>query len=325
MLRQMSQGLMLMRWPLASTIILAALAGCSSGSQSGGQGTLTVFAAASLTEAFTELVDAFERQHPGSSVELNFDGSQRLRFQLEHGAQADVFVSADLKQMDRALVSGLLASEIVEFASNRLVLIVPNPASQDQLNQAVRSSRSGAPGVGTAVGSLADLSRKGVKLALAQPEVPAGNYSRILIRQLAQDPRFGLEYTLQVLANVVTEEPNVRSVLNKVVLGEVDAGLVYYSDAQTASDISVIPVPSENNVLASYTVAALRSSDQPDVAVSFIGFIMSAVGQGILGDHAFGPPVPTPQTRNLPPVRWPVGSHDAIHPASVARTSQQIS
>ena len=314
----------IVRQLVASTMILAALAGCAGGAQSNGRGRLTVFAAASLTEAFTELVDAFEREHPGSSVELNFDGSQRLRFQLEHGAQADVFVSADLKQMDRALASGLLASEIVEFASNRLALIVPRPASHDQQNEDVSSSSRSAR-FGTAVGSLADLAGKGVKLALAQPEVPAGNYSRALIQQLAEDPQFGPEYARRVLANVVTEESNVRHVVQKVMLGEVDAGLVYHSDAQTASNISVIPVPKEANVVASHTVASLRNSDQPNMAEAFVGFLMSAVGQGILHDHAFGAPAAIPQSWNLTPTPWPVGSLSVIPHPAVADTGHLTS
>ena len=311
MIKRISGGLGLIRWPLALMIILVALAGCANGAQSSGRGTLTVFAAASLTEAFTEMGDAFELEHLNSSVELNFDGSQRLRFQLEHGARADVFVSADLIQMDRARASRLLASEIVEFASNRLVLIVPKPASKNQRDNEV--------------GSLSHLHRKGVKLALAQPEVPAGNYSRILIRRIGEDPIFGPEYAQRVFANVVTEEPSVRNVLQKVVLGEVDAGLVYYSDVQTATDISVIQVPSETNVVVSYTVAALMSSDQPDVAKAFIGFIMSEVGQGILGDHAFGPPLPTPQSRNLFPNRWPVGNQKDMNSLVVVGASLRIS
>ena len=261
------------RWPTAAAIIMITLTGCAGGEDSGGRRALTVFAAASLTEAFTELAATFEGEHPGSSLALNFDGSQRLRFQLEHGAQADVFASADQKQMDRARESGLLAGEDVEFTSNSLVLIVPKVGTATEL-----------------VDSLSDLSRKGVKLALAQPEVPAGRYSRIAIQRLAADPRFGPEYARQVLANLVTEEPNVRNVLQKVGLGEVDAGLVYYSDVQVASDISVIQVPDEANVVASYAVAALKNSDQPEAADAFIDFVLSGTGQEILRNHGFGAP-----------------------------------
>ena len=129
-----------LRWSVAAAIIMAALNGCTGGEESGGRPALTVFAAASLTEAFTELGVAFEGEHPGSSVKLNLDGSQRLRFQMEHGARADVFASADQKQMDRARESGLLTGDIVEFASNRLVLIVPHSGTGGQLDEEVGSS-----------------------------------------------------------------------------------------------------------------------------------------------------------------------------------------
>ena len=259
---------------------------------------LTVFAAASLTEAFRELGAAFQKERPGSTVELNFDGSQRLRFQLEHGARADVFASADRKQMGRARESGLLNSEIVEFASNRLVLVVPNSGTIAEESDRDESSRFGNSGVGTPVGSLADLSRMGVKLALANPEVPAGSYSRILLQRMAMDPRYGPEYARSVLANVVTEDPNVRNVLQRVELGEVDAGIVYYSDIQVASDVSVIQVPDEVNVVAGYTMAALRNSDQPEAAHAFISFISSVAGQRILQDHGFEPPVQVIQSQS---------------------------
>lgn len=279
------------RWPGASVIIMVALTGCAGGENPVGRQTLTVFAASSLTEAFTELGEAFEAERPGSSVALNFDGSQRLRFQLEHGAQADVFASADQKQMDRARESGLLTSRIVEFASNRLVLIVPNSSLNDQVGEEAE----------TAVKSLADLARKGVKLAFAQTEVPAGSYSRMVIQRMAAVPRFGPEYAESVLGNLVTEEPNVRNVLQKVALGEVDAGFVYYSDALVASDISMIQVPDEVSVVASYTVASLKNSNQPEATNAFIDFILSSAGQEILIRHGFGVPV---QASQRPPPLW---------------------
>ena len=286
------QALRPVRWLIVPTIIMATLTGCASGEDPSGRKAITVFAAASLTEAFTELGAAFQKVHPESSVELNFDGSQRLRFQLEHGAQADVFASADRKQMDRARESGSLTGEIVEFASNRLVLVVPDTGTTAELSQGIESSRLGNLGGGAPVESFSDLSRKGVKLALAHPEVPAGSYSRMLIQRMAEDPRYGPEYASSLLANVVTEEPNVRNVLQKVVLGEVDAGFVYLSDARVASDITVIQAPDGAEVVASYTVAALNNSDQPEAADTFISFISSRTGQSILRNHGFGPPAP---------------------------------
>ena len=257
----------------AAAIIAVMLTAC--GGESGDRQQITVFAASSLAEAFTELAYAFEEEYPGFSVILNFDGSQRLRFQLEHGARADVFASADQRQMELAQDAGLLAGDAIKFASNRPVVIVPK-----------REAGDGAP----SVQSIADLSSEGVKLALAHEEVPAGRYAREVIRQLAADPSLGPEYADRVLANVVTDEPNVRNVLQKVALGEVDAGFVYYSDAQVASDVLVIQIPDEASVAAVYTIAVLDSSNIPEAAEEFIGYVMSGAGQDILLRHGFETP-----------------------------------
>ena len=264
----------------AVAIIAIMLTGCGGGQDSGVGQQITVFAASSLTEAFTELATAFQEEHPESPVVLNFDGSQRLRFQLEHGAGADVFASADQRQIQMAHDAGLLAGEVVDFASNRLVIVVP------------ASSAGAAPdGSGPLVQSAADLSRKGVKLALAQPEAPAGRYARAVIRRMSADPSLRQGYAESVLANLVTEEPNVRNVLQKVVLGEVDAGFVYSSDAQVAPDVSVIQIPDEASVAAVYTIAVLDGSRLPGAAEDFIDFVMSGPGQEILRSHGFGAPM----------------------------------
>ena len=237
MLRWLTRSSAFSRRIAAAVIIAVMLTGCSVEDDSGDRQRITVFAASSLAEAFTELADAFEGEYPGTSVMLNFDGSQRLRFQLEHGARADVFASADQGQMELAQDAGVLSGEAVNFAGNRLVVIVPKTETAADNEPSVQS--------------IADLARRGVKLALAQEEVPAGRYAREAIEQLAADLRLGPEYADSVLANVVTEEPNVRNVLQKVALGEVDAGFVYYSDARAASDVSVIPIPDEAGIAAS--------------------------------------------------------------------------
>ncbi len=254
----------------AALILTIMLTGCSGDSED--RQRITVFAASSLTEAFTELADAFEGEYPGSSVTLNFDGSQRLRFQLEHGARADVFASADQRQMELAKEAGVLAGEAVHFASNRLVIIVPEP-----------EEAAGVP----SVQSVADLSREGVKLALAQEEVPAGRYANEVIQRMAVDPRLGPGYADSVVANVVTEETNVRNVLQKVALGEVDAGFVYYSDARVASDVSMVQIPDEASVAAVYTIAVLDSSNLAEAANDFIDYVESDAGQEILRRHGF--------------------------------------
>jgi len=247
--------------------LLAGLLACSA---SGGRETLTVFAAASLSQAFTEAAAVFENQHPEYSVRLAFDGSQRLRVQLDHGAEADVFASADERQMRLAQDSGLLASEAVSFATNTLIVAV--------------SSQAGA-----IVQSLADLAREDVKLVLAHPEVPAGLYAKAVIESLAEAPEFGPKFSAQLLRNVVSQEPNVRSVLQKVALGEADAGFVYASDVLSADNILALSVPSEANVVAIYPIAVLRDAVSQEAALMFIQFLTSPSGQRILQAHGFGP------------------------------------
>ena len=258
----------------AVAIIVFMLTGCGGSQDSGAGQQVTVFAASSLTEAFTELAAAFEEEYPESSVVLNFDGSQRLRFQLEHGAGADIFASADQRQMQIAQDAGLLSGDAVNFASNRLVVIAPKS----------EADAGGRP----MVESVADLSREGVKLAAAHDEVPAGHYAREVVRRLAANPGLGPEYAVRVMANVVTEETNVRNVLQKVALGEVDAGFVYFSDAKVAPDVSVIQLPDEAGVAAVYTIAVLDSSKSLEVSEVFIGYVMSDAGQEILRNYGFG-------------------------------------
>lgn len=245
-------------------------------------GELIVFAAASLANAFPDIAEAFQQALPSVSVNFNFAGSQRLRTQLEFGAGADVFASADEKQMDLAQGSGLLSGRAVPFASNRLVVIVPKGSTGGA------STRSGA------VRELKDLGREGVKLALAVPEVPAGGYARAVITKLAVDSdSFGRSYEERVLANVVSLEHNVRGVVQKVMLDEVDAGMVYWTDARTdyvADRVRVIPIPEDATVAATYPVAVLADSSRPALAAAFVQFLLSEQGQAILKRHGFGPP-----------------------------------
>ena len=168
--------------------------------------TLTVFAAASLAESFQALAAAFEDEHPGIKVAFNFAGSQTLRTQLEHGAEADVFASANWQHMAQVKESGLLGNVPEYFAANRLAVAVPVDSD--------------------AVQALADLARPGVSIAIAAEEVPAGAYTRESLDLLAASDAFPGDYASAVLSNVVTNETSVRGVAQKVALGEVDAGIV---------------------------------------------------------------------------------------------------
>ena len=230
---------------------------------------LTVFAAASLTDAFVEIGQAFEGSHPGANVVFNFGGSQNLRTQLEQGAQADVFASASQKEMDAVVAAGLAAPGAARtFVTNQLVVVLPN----------------GNPG---AVQTLQDLARPGLKLVLADEAVPAGRYAREVLDRL--NAKYGASFRDDVLANVVSNEDNVKQVLAKVQLGEADAGIVYASDALAASELITIAIPAQANVVAEYPIAALAGAPSPALAAEFVDFVLSPEGQSILRKWGFTP------------------------------------
>ncbi len=254
--------------------------GAANDELSGSAVELTVFAAISLSEAFTEIAKEFEAGNPGVSVNLNLAGSQRLRTQLEHGAHGDVFASADQRQMSLAKASGVLDGKPVIFATNGLVVIVPKEPNR----VSVLSER---------VTSVHKLGDEGIKLALALPDVPAGRYSRVMIANLETgETPVGLHLAARIMANVVTLEPSVRGVATKVALGEVDAGVVYSTDAgakYVRDRVRVIPIPETSNVIAEYPIAALNEARHPRTAEEFILFVLSPKGQSVLGSHGFGP------------------------------------
>jgi molybdate transport system substrate-binding protein len=229
------------------------------------QGKLTVFAAASLTESFGEIATTFKAEHPGVDVTLNFAGSNTLRAQIEQGAQADVFASANTKEMDTLVNSGLVAKDASQtFLTNRLVVITPadNPAKLTTFDE---------------------LSRPGLKLVLAAEDVPVGRYARQMLDNA------GADFKAKVLANVVSNETDVKQVVAKVQLGEADAGIVYASDAVAAPELPVIEIPSKWNVLAKYPIAVLKNAPQPKLAGEFVAFVLSADGQAILKKWGFSP------------------------------------
>lgn len=234
--------------------------------------TLTVYAAASLTGAFQELGRTLEGSRPGLTVQFNFAGSQQLALQIEQGAPADVFASADQRWMSYAAEKGLVDGEATVFARNRLAVIVPrtNPAR---------------------IGRLQDLGRRGTKLVMAAEVVPAGKYSREALRNLSGAPGFPPEYDRRVLANVVSQEENVKAVVAKVQLGEADAGLVYRSDVTPAVSryVRVLEIPDPYNVIASYPIAVLRGARNAEAARRFVKFVSSDVGQAVLRQHGLLP------------------------------------
>jgi molybdate transport system substrate-binding protein len=233
---------------------------------------LVVFAASSLTDAFTEAVETFEAANPGVTVTFSFASSSDLATQLSEGAPADVFASANARQMQVAADGGRIAGAPVNFLTNRLAIIVPsgNPAG---------------------VESLADLKKEGLRLVLAAPDVPIRGFAEQVLDKAAADHAFGATFKEDVLAQLVSEEANVRQVVAKVSLGEADAGIVYISDVtpDLASSIVAITIPAELNVLAVYPIAVTNDSKQAELAQAFVDFILSEDGQAILNKWGFGP------------------------------------
>lgn len=230
--------------------------------------TLTVFAAASLGDAFGDLGKLVERSRPGLSIRFNFAGSQQLAAQLELGAPADVFASADERWMRFALDRGLVAGVPKVFARNRLVVVVPtsNPGRIERLQ---------------------DLARPGVKLVLAAEVVPAGRYSREVLARLGEAPGFPAGFTRDALANVVSNEENVKAVVARVQLGEADAGLAYRSDVTptVVRRVRTFEIPADRNAVAEYPIAVLTAAGNPADARAFVDAALGSEGQRVLERH----------------------------------------
>ena len=258
----------------AAFVLAVAAGGCAAASQEATPAdTVTVFAAASLAEPFRAVADAFEADNPGVEVTFNFAGSQALRTQLEHGARADVFASADWEQMAAIRKADLLGNAPEYFATNRMAVVAPVDSN--------------------AVQSLDDLARPGISIAIASAEVPAGAYARATLNLMAESADFPDDFAERALANVVTHETNVRAVAQKVALGEVDAGIVYETDARTGNRqgaYRVIEIPLQFNPAAEYPIAALGESANPQAGLDFIAYVQGDDGQAILRDYGFAPP-----------------------------------
>lgn len=232
---------------------------------------LVVFAAASLTDAFGEIGNLFESQHPGTTVIFNFAGSNQLAEQIGQGAPADLFASANKTQMDVAVESTRIITGTQQtFVRNRLVVVIPadNPGE---------------------IATLQDLATPGLKIVLAAEAVPVGRYSLEFLDKAAADSAFTPDFKEAVLANVVSYEENVRAVLTKVTLGEADAGIVYVSDitAEDAELVAQIEIPDALNIIAIYPIAPLADSPHAELAAAFIELVLSPEGQSILVNYGF--------------------------------------
>lgn len=223
-------------------------------------GTVHVFAAASLTDAFGELGEAFEEANPDVTVELNFAGSSALATQIQEGAPADVFASADESNMQKLVDSGDVTAEPRVFVTNVLEIAVPpgNPAGVDGLDE------------------FAD---PDLLIGLCAEEVPCGRFGRQALQNAGVTPA------------IDTNEPDVRSLLTKIEAGELDAGLVYRTDVRSADDaVEGIEIPSDHNVVATYPIAPTAVVADAEAAEAFVAFVLSSDGQEILAAYGFGEP-----------------------------------
>ena len=241
----------------ALTLVLSA---CGSSDHASESQTIMVFAAASLKSTFTEIGEQFTTDNPGATVEFSFAGSSDLLTQLTQGAQADVFASADTKNMDKAAQAGLLDGDPVNFASNTLTIAV-------------------APGNPKQVKSFQDLTKPGLTVVVCAPQVPCGSATQ------------KVEQATSVDITPVSEESSVSDVLNKVTTGQADAGLVYVTDATGAGDkVTAVPFPESADAVNTYPIAALKFSDHQELARKFVEAVTGEAGQKTLGAAGFAKP-----------------------------------
>jgi molybdate transport system substrate-binding protein len=232
--------------------------------------TLNVFAAASLTNAFNDIGKQFHTAHPSVTVTFNYAGSQALAQQINQGAPADVFASANQTQMNVVIQGGEVDSASSKvFVHNLLVVIFPksNPGQ---------------------VTKLQDLAKPGLKIVLAAASVPAGQYAVDYLGKASADASFGSDYKANVLKNVVSYENDVESVVSKVSLGEADAGIVYTTDAlANTSQLGQLSIPTNLQTVAAYPIAPIKGSKNAATAQQFVDFVFSSAGQQTLTKYGF--------------------------------------
>jgi molybdate transport system substrate-binding protein len=252
---------------IAAALAAVAAAGCSSsgsGSSSGASaspsgGTITVFAAASLTESFTQIGKQFEAAHPGDHVKFSFGPSSGLAEQITSGAPADVFASAAPANMDQVVSAGDAASP-QNFAKNAMEVATPpdNPGNVESVN---------------------DLADDSVKVALCQPQVPCGVVAAEVFKNAG------------ITVKPVTLQPDVKSVLTQVETGNVDAGMVYVTDVKAAgSKVKGVTIPASDNASTLYPIATISSSKNKSEAQAFMNYVLSSAGQQVLAAAGFEKP-----------------------------------
>lgn len=250
---------------------LVVLAACSTTSGAASTTKLTVFCAASLKAALEAVTSAYEAANPGTTITVSTDSSAALETQIEQGAPADVFLSADRTNPQKLVDGGFASGEPVNFAGNTLTIIVPadNPAG---------------------IGTPADLATEGLRIIAAGDEVPITTYAAQLVGNIAAEPGAPADFAAAYAANVVSKEDSVSGVVSKVELGEGDAGIVYVTDATAAEGVEAIAVPDAVNVLATYAGVVVGASSNQEAAAAFLRWLAGPDGQAILSEFGFQRP-----------------------------------
>ena len=232
---------------------------------------LTIYGAASLKGALEEAKAAYETANPGTTVTLSTDSSSALETQIEQGAPADVFLSADTTNPQKLVDAGLAEGAAVPFAGNELTIIVPtaNPAG---------------------ITTPADLAKSGVKVIAAGDEVPITKYATQLVENLAKEAGYPADFAATYTANIASKEDNVKAVVAKIELGEGDAGIVYVTDAKASTKVTTVDVPDAANVPATYAGVVVKASRNAAAAKAFLDWFAGPDGQAILSTFGFLPP-----------------------------------
>ncbi len=236
-----------------------------------GSTDLTIFGAASLRNVLEQVKVAYETAHPGTTLTISTDASSTLATQIEQGAPADVFLSADTANPRKLVDAGFTEGDALTFAGNELAVIVPtdNPAR---------------------IATPADLAGPGVKVIAAGDQVPVTIYASLLVDQLADESGYPADFAAGYAANVVSREDNVKAVVAKIELGEGDAGIVYATDAAASTKVRRIDVPATANVLARYAGVVIKATPDLKAARAFLTWVAGPGGQEILGSFGFLPP-----------------------------------
>ena len=232
---------------------------------------LTIYGAASLKGALDKVKAAYETANPGTTLTISTDSSATLETQIEQGAPADVFLSADTTNPKKLVDKGLAAGAAVTFAGNKLTIIVPtaNPAG---------------------IKTPADLARSGVKVIAAGDAVPITKYATQLVGNLAKETGYPANFVAAYTANIASKEDNVKAVVAKIELGEGDAGIVYVTDAKASIKVTAVDVPATANVPATYAGVVVKASRNAAAAQAFLAWFAGADGQAILSTFGFLPP-----------------------------------